>query len=272
MCRRRGVPDHTAPTDSSSPAHVGSGRCVLPCRRAQQRASIMIAPSVLPADFARLGRGVARRCRRRPDPVGRDGRPVRAQPHLRARRDRRRDPPRCRSGTPDGVPARAARCPLRRGRLQSADRARRGTTHLPEPLPRSTAGASAGVALNPATPVAAIEHVLDLIDMVLVMTVNPGFGGQRYLTSMEPKITEVRHARTPRPVGSNPSGGRRRGSAPTVVGAAAAGANVLIAEFGDVRSPDGKAAAVTELLRSPPPAAVGVAARSAPALHARPGR
>ena len=53
-------------------------------------------------------------------------------------------------------------------------------------------GAAAGVALNPATPAAAVSHVLDLTDMVLVMTVNPGFGGQKYIASMEPKIAEVR--------------------------------------------------------------------------------
>ena len=52
-------------------------------------------------------------------------------------------------------------------------------------------GATAAVALNPATPVAHVAHVLDLVDMVLVMTVNPGFGGQRYIASMEPKIAEL---------------------------------------------------------------------------------
>lgn len=53
-------------------------------------------------------------------------------------------------------------------------------------------GAKAGVALNPATPLAAVEHVLDLVDLLLVMTVNPGFGGQRYLAGMEPKIEAAR--------------------------------------------------------------------------------
>jgi ribulose-phosphate 3-epimerase len=52
-------------------------------------------------------------------------------------------------------------------------------------------GAKAGVALNPATPVSAVRHVLDLVDLVLVMTVNPGFGGQSYLSSMEEKIGEA---------------------------------------------------------------------------------
>lgn len=53
-------------------------------------------------------------------------------------------------------------------------------------------GAAAGVALNPATPAEAVENVLDLCDLVLVMTVNPGFGGQKYIASMEPKISQVR--------------------------------------------------------------------------------
>ena len=53
-------------------------------------------------------------------------------------------------------------------------------------------GARAAVALNPHTPASVVEHVLDLIDMVLVMTVNPGFGGQAYIATMEPKIREVR--------------------------------------------------------------------------------
>jgi ribulose-phosphate 3-epimerase len=53
-------------------------------------------------------------------------------------------------------------------------------------------GARAGVALNPATPLAAVTNVLDLTDLLLVMTVNPGFGGQRYLASMERKIAAAR--------------------------------------------------------------------------------
>lgn len=53
-------------------------------------------------------------------------------------------------------------------------------------------GARAGVALNPATPLQAITDVLDLVDLLLVMTVNPGFGGQRYLSSMERKIAAAR--------------------------------------------------------------------------------
>jgi ribulose-phosphate 3-epimerase len=53
-------------------------------------------------------------------------------------------------------------------------------------------GKRAGVALNPATPVALIEYVLDIVDLVLVMTVNPGFGGQSFIASQLPKIERVR--------------------------------------------------------------------------------
>jgi ribulose-phosphate 3-epimerase len=53
-------------------------------------------------------------------------------------------------------------------------------------------GARAGVALNPATPLEAVTNVLSLVDLLLVMTVNPGFGGQRYLSEMEVKVTAAR--------------------------------------------------------------------------------
>ena len=53
-------------------------------------------------------------------------------------------------------------------------------------------GKRAGAVLNPATPLAQVEEVLDLCDIVLVMTVNPGFGGQRFLPSMLPKIRALR--------------------------------------------------------------------------------
>ncbi|WP_369902983.1 ribulose-phosphate 3-epimerase [Bacillus manliponensis] len=54
-------------------------------------------------------------------------------------------------------------------------------------------GIKAGVVLNPHTPISAIEHVLEDIDMVLLMTVNPGFGGQKFIHSVLPKIKQVAH-------------------------------------------------------------------------------
>ncbi|MGH3961509.1 ribulose-phosphate 3-epimerase [Mycobacterium sp.] len=67
------------------------------------------------------------------------------------------------------------------------------TRHLHATLSAVTdLGARVGVALNPATPLEAVMHVLYLIDLLLIMTVNPGFGGQQYLSGMEPKITAAR--------------------------------------------------------------------------------
>ena len=109
-------------------------------------------------------------------------------------------------------------------------------------------GASAGVALNPATPANALAHVLDLVDLVLVMTVNPGFGGQEYLPTMEPKIADVRRmvadAGLDDVIDIEVDGGI---GPDTVAGAARAGANVLVAGSALFRHPDGLEQAVTQL-------------------------
>ncbi len=122
-------------------------------------------------------------------------------------------------------------------------------THLHRTLANiNSMGARAAVALNPATPVSAIEHVLDLVDLVLVMTVNPGFGGQAYIATMEPKIAQVRSmldvAGLSDTVELEVDGGIGRS---TIAGAAAAGANVLIAGSALYRDPLGLEHAVTEL-------------------------
>jgi len=109
-------------------------------------------------------------------------------------------------------------------------------------------GASAAVALNPHTPASVVEHVLDLIDMVLVMTVNPGFGGQAYIKTMEPKIREVRDMITARGLGDTVNVEVDGGIGPsTIAGAAAAGANVLIAGSALYRDPEGLKHAVDDL-------------------------
>ena len=111
-------------------------------------------------------------------------------------------------------------------------------------------GATAAVALNPSTPASAIEHVLDLVDLVLVMTVNPGFGGQAYIPSMEAKISEVatmlQEAGRADDVELEGDGGI---GPSTIEGAARAGANVLIAGSALYRDPEGLEHAVTELRR-----------------------
>jgi len=91
-----------------------------------------------------------------------------------------------------------------------------------------SAGKKAGVSLNPATPAAAIEQVLDTVDLVLVMTVNPGFGGQRFIESQLDKIAALRRMidATGRTVDLEVDGGINRDTAQRVV---AAGADVLVA-------------------------------------------
>ncbi len=109
-------------------------------------------------------------------------------------------------------------------------------------------GATAAVALNPATPASAVAHVLDLIDMVLVMTVNPGFGGQAYIPTMEPKIAEIQRmleaAGRADDVHIEVDGGI---GPTTIAGAASAGANVLIAGSALYRDPEGLEHAVGDL-------------------------
>ena len=107
-------------------------------------------------------------------------------------------------------------------------------------------GAKAAVALNPHTPIDRVAHVLDLLNMVLVMTVNPGFGGQKYIAAMEPKIRSARDLLNTADhwIDLEVDGGI---SASTVAGAAAAGANVLISGSAMFRHSGGLAAAVTEL-------------------------
>ena len=89
-------------------------------------------------------------------------------------------------------------------------------------------GKQAGVAFNPATPIDALAYCLDLVDLVLVMTVNPGFGGQAFIPAMLPKIAAIRAmiAASGRDIRLSVDGGIDPTTAPRVV---AAGADVLVA-------------------------------------------
>ena len=87
-------------------------------------------------------------------------------------------------------------------------------------------GAKAGVALNPATPESALAYVRDLVDVVCVMSVNPGFGGQGFIPSALEKIAAVRAMFADRPLEIVVDGGVTRETAPAI---AAAGADVLVA-------------------------------------------
>ena len=84
----------------------------------------------------------------------------------------------------------------------------------------------AGVALNPATPESALAYVLDAVDLVLVMTVNPGFGGQRFLPGMMEKVRRLRQMIGSRDIRLEVDGGITAETAPLAL---AAGAEVLVA-------------------------------------------
>lgn len=89
-------------------------------------------------------------------------------------------------------------------------------------------GKKAGVALNPGTPVDVLDNVLAEIDLVLVMSVNPGFGGQKFIASQNTKIARIREmiAASGRPIDLEVDGGI---TPDTAAGAIAAGANILVA-------------------------------------------
>ena len=88
------------------------------------------------------------------------------------------------------------------------------------------AGCKAGIALNPATPAEAVEYLLDMVDLVCVMTVNPGFGGQKFIHSQIEKTRKLRHMIGVRPIHIEIDGGVTPETAPLV---AEAGADVLVA-------------------------------------------
>jgi len=112
-------------------------------------------------------------------------------------------------------------------------------------------GKRAGVVLDPSTPPEAVAWVLDLVDTILVMTVNPGFGGQVFLTSQLPKIAAMRRVidATGRPIALAVDGGITHETAPLAI---AAGADTLIAGTAIFGAPN--YAAAIAALRSPAPA------------------
>jgi ribulose-phosphate 3-epimerase len=87
-------------------------------------------------------------------------------------------------------------------------------------------GKKAGVSLNPATPVDTIEHVIDSVDLILVMSVNPGFGGQSFLESQLAKIARIREMIGARKIELEVDGGITKDNAKAVI---SAGADVLVA-------------------------------------------
>ena len=102
------------------------------------------------------------------------------------------------------------------------------------------AGCKAGIALNPSTPAAAVEYLLDLVDLICVMTVNPGFGGQKFIHSQVEKTKKLRQMIGNRPIHIEIDGGVTKETAPMLV---KAGADVLVAgsavfNGGSVKKPE----------------------------------
>ena len=87
-------------------------------------------------------------------------------------------------------------------------------------------GKKAGVTMNPGTPVESVEPVIDLVDVILVMSVNPGFGGQKFIPGAVDKLRKLRALTAGRPIDIEIDGGITPEVAPE---AASAGANVLVA-------------------------------------------
>jgi ribulose-phosphate 3-epimerase len=101
------------------------------------------------------------------------------------------------------------------------------TTHLDRSLDAiRSLGKKAGVALNPATPESAIEYVIDRLDLILVMTVNPGFGGQAFIPAMVEKVARVRKMIGSRDIRIEVDGGVTPETAPVLT---RAGADALVA-------------------------------------------
>src|ERR1700744_4249126 len=87
-------------------------------------------------------------------------------------------------------------------------------------------GKKAGVTMNPATPVETIEHVIDIVDLVLIMSVNPGYGGQKFIQAAEDKVRRVATLAGGRPIDIEIDGGITAENAAAVT---RAGANALVA-------------------------------------------
>lgn len=214
---------------------------------------IAIIPSVLPADFSRLGDEVVALHDAGVDRFQFDVMDGRFVPNLTfgpdviaSVRDRTDRPfeAHLMVEKPDELAHRyvEAGCEMLIVHAEACDHLHRTLGHIRE------LGARPAVALNPSTPSAAVAHVLDLLDMVLVMTVNPGFGGQPYIATMEPKVAEVRAMAE--------AGGHDidvevdGGIGPsTIAGAARAGANFLVAGSALYRDPEGLGHAVEDLRR-----------------------
>jgi ribulose-phosphate 3-epimerase len=192
---------------------------------------LVIAPSILAADFARLGEETAAICRAGADWIHLDVMDGHFVPNisfgadvvkaLRGASPKPFDVHLMVAPADPFIPAFAAA-----GADVITVHAEAGPhLHRSLGLVRSL-GKKAGVAINPGTPASAIEPVLDLVDLVLVMSVNPGFGGQSFIPGALETLRRARALIGERPIDLEVDGGVTAETAPLV---AAAGANVLVA-------------------------------------------